>query len=509
MISFTKKMLCLFLAAILLVGVFPATALAAENTNFNVEITVNLDGTEKAKETIQVANSGTLSVTVDDALVQARFSGYDTHSMKINDWTVDGVATTNPTVQITKDNMKIVVNLVSANQEFTLTLDANGGKFSNGMDTMSKKVYTGKQVGETLETPVRDGFTFSHWEIDGVQVEVGTYTNWNKNVTAKAVWTEKTTKLIVKRVLDGNLDGATTIFEQDVPVGKNLLDYLKANVTATVNSVLNAGYEWDTYWYDYTTKDILNTQKDTTDEAQTVYVKFNAKQYNLYFNVSDGSVDPTSKKVTFNKKVGDLPTPTNANGKVFMNWIDENGRVYTEDTIYKVAGDTTLTAVWKDEAFVMLRIYLNGNTKSCDRIVDMTSYVENDNVTRDAAKKIVDKYYTAKSGEEMRLVGLFTDATWAEYKNDTSKGGTHTVQIRKDEPTYVYVMVKGAANKADAGTGDDTTSPTQKPKPTTKPADPTNPKTGDESNVIVASTILLASVSALVLFVIDQKKRRI
>ena len=178
--------------------------------------------------------------------------------------------------------------------------------------------------------------------------------------------------------------------------------------------------------------------------AQTILVKYEPKTFTLYFQANGGTVSPTNQSVTYDAKVGTLPTPTKS-GDVFLGWFDSNDVQYTADTVYKVNADTTLKAHWQNEALVLLRIYRDDKTSTPDRIVDITGKVVGNSVSQTEVEKIVKNYY---SGPNMKLVGLFSDATWASYKAGSITEGTPNVTIQEDvKTTNVHVVVTGATNK--------------------------------------------------------------
>lgn len=74
----------------------------------------------------------------------------------------------------------------------------------------------------------------------------------------------------------------------------------------------------------------------------TFYAKFNPNIYQLSF-VVDGGTNPSNMNVIFDKPVGNLPTAMKFN-HTFIGWEDENGKLYTKDTIYRNAKNTTLYA---------------------------------------------------------------------------------------------------------------------------------------------------------------------
>lgn len=393
-------------------------------------------------------------------------------------------------------------NNVVAAATYTVTLNANGGAM-DGLETATKTVEAGKQVG-TLPTPTKEGYNFLGWYAGETLVEAGTLVNGNMNVVAK--WELKVKNVLVKGVVGDNVNGAWTITSVNVAEETNLLNYLKNNINGQLPS--KTGYsivgdgEGNAYWWYYNGSRLLVAQDNELQEAETVYVKYQANEYTLYFNANGGKCDTTSKKVTFDAKVGTLPTPSK-DGQVFLGWFDENNKQYTADTVYKVAGDTTVTAKWADEAFVLLKIYTGGKTASADRIVDLTGYIKDSKVTLDTVTSIVKSWYSAQSGYTLKIDGLYTDATWADYKNNNQKEGTPTVQIEGTDLTYIHVMV--SAVKADGTTGGTTGGSTTGGNNSSSNADPSNPKTGDDSMIVLAMSMM--ALSAVAFVVMTGKKK--
>ena len=390
-------------------------------------------------------------------------------------------------------------DVVVAATEYTVTLDANGGTM-DGNSTATRKVEGGKQVG-TLPTPTREGYNFKGWYCEGALVEAGTIVNGDMTVTAE--WELKTKVVLVKGVVGENVNGAWTISSVNVAEETNLLNYLKATYPTDGALPAKTGYsivgdgEGHPYWWYYSGSRLLVAQDNELQEAETVYVKYVANEYTLYFNAAGGKCDTTSKKVTFDAKVGTLPTPTK-DGYVFLGWYDGDQK-YTADTVYKVAGDTTLTAKWAEESFVLLKIYTGGKTDSADRIVDLTGYIKDSKVTLDTVTSIVKGYYSAQSGYELKIDGLYTDATWADYKTNNKKEGTPTVQIGEESPTYVYVMVSAVKSSGTTGgTNNGTTNNgTTGGSNSNSNADPSNPKTGD-TMIVMSMTMMVLTAAAFV-----------
>lgn len=90
----------------------------------------------------------------------------------------------------------------------------------------------------------------------------------------------------------------------------------------------------------------------------SLYAKWQPNNYTITFDYNKPSVittgtmsgnSTTTKTVTFDKAVGNLPAPTlGTSGSVqFVGWFDANGNQWTANTVYKTVGNTTLTARWK------------------------------------------------------------------------------------------------------------------------------------------------------------------
>lgn len=392
--------------------------------------------------------------------------------------------------------------------EATLTLDAGAGTIDgiSGSTTTIKmsKNSSGTYDVPTLPNATLSGYDFKGWFVDGNRIEGGT-TKLTGSATAVAKYELKTKNLLVKGVkTTQNAEDAVLISEYNVPIGNQLLAFLnQADVTGAVKNSVPTGYSLVNnngaiLWYSSNGSE-LTSQATATDKAQTVLVKYQANKYTLYFQVDGGSVSPTSKEVTYDQKVGTLPTPTRT-GDVFLGWFAADGTQYTSDTVYKVAGNTTLTARWQSEATVLLRIYLDGNTKTADRIVDITGKVVGNSVKRSEVEKIVLQYYSAQSGKTMKLVGLFNDDTWADYKAGKVTTGDPNVTIQEDTKTNVYVVVKNAKQGATTTTTSTTAS--------TSTVDKTNPKTGDTMLIYPAAAVMVLAAAALATVQIIRKKKQ-
>ena len=514
----SKKLLSLLLVVLLLAAAVPFQAFA-EAVEYTVRVTVCAAEEGHAvlgTVDIPVSTEAPATKSAIDAAIAGKIEG-----RTITSYTYAGgsLALSNPEDKVEAPEGALVDGVYSitvyaqsntppAPADFiTLTLDAGEGATvgTSGSTTAItiEKNAEGKYLVPTLPTASKSGYTFLGWFVGENQLENGE--ELTANTTATAKYQPITKNIKVKGVkTTQSLESAWLITEFNATTGNNLLDFLKTNATAAVQSNTPTGYQLVTsggsiQWYNYTGSTTLTGQEQITSAAQEVLVKYQPKTFTLYFQVEGGTVDPTSKTVTYDSAVGTLPTPTRS-GDVFLGWFDANGVQYTSSTVYKVNGDTTLTARWQSESTVMLRIYLDPNTTTPDRIVDITGKVVGNSVSRTEVEAIVTKYYT---GSSMKLVGLFSDATWASYKAGSTTEGTPNVTIQEDvKTTNVYVVVKNATNKPNSNTT--TTSSTTA---TTKPADKDNPKTGDSMLIYAASAVMIVAAAALVVIQVLRKKR--
>jgi len=189
----------------------------------------------------------------------------------------------------------------------------------------------------------------------------------------------------------------------------------------------------------------------------------------------------------------------------FLGWYwdkDCTDAVEYNEKIYK---DRTIYAKW-DYRYtnneILLKVYLNGNTHTTIRTIDMYKYITDDGwVSMPEAKEAVKQYYTGKSSTEgLYFEGLYTPEEWVKYvDNKKTAEAENSIEMEREpgHDTIIYVMVNNA--KARTYTSSTTTSST------TYKADSSNPKTGDA--IYTPVIVMGASVTALaVLFYLNKKR---
>lgn len=237
----------------------------------------------------------------------------------------DGNLVTADTVYTVADDSELTAQWTPV--EYTITVDPG-----NGEDPYEITITYENTVGEKVEEPVREGYTFGGWvDQDGNPVDVdAAYNQGIESLTA--VWTANTYTLIFD-ANDGTAEPESKTVTYDQPIG----DLAKAT---------RKGYSFDGWYYADGTKasaeDVFKAAGDVT-----VTAKWTANTYTIRFDPNGGKVDVTEKQVIFGEKVGELPVPTKE-GCTFAGWSDRDGNLYQANTIYSIDGDVALFACWID-----------------------------------------------------------------------------------------------------------------------------------------------------------------
>lgn len=164
-------------------------------------------------------------------------------------------------------------------------------------------------------------------------------------------------------------------------------------------------------------------------------------------------------------------------------YVDEDDKL----TVYVMVYDAKLISDSDDD--IVMRIYLNGNTTTVAKVVNMESYATDGKITLTEATKVINKYYEEKyDDDDMDIEGLFTASTW-NSGNYKLKNAANSIKVNAKGDTIIYVMVKDA-QKISSGT-----------------ADSTNPKTGD--TIFMAVTVMALSATALAAVYVFSKKRAV
>ncbi len=186
--------------------------------------------------------------------------------------------------------------------------------------------------------PVRTGYTFAGW-VDANGDAVTDETLAEGNATYYATWTanQYTITLIA---FNGTPDTTVTV-TYGTPVGDQLADPVKPGYT------FNGWFMADAVTQ-YTAETVYAVAGNIT-----LYATWTANRYTVVLDPNGGTMDAEmTMTVTFDKAIGQLPVPTKE-GYTFIGWLDAEGNKVLAETVYTVAGDSTLTAQWAANAYTI------------------------------------------------------------------------------------------------------------------------------------------------------------
>ena len=141
----------------------------------------------------------------------------------------------------------------------------------------------------------------------------------------------------------------------------------------------------------------------------TLYAKWKANSFTLYFDANGGSVSESSRTVFCDQPFGTLPTPTRT-GFDFNGWFTSDGKQVTASTTVSTANNMTVYAKWSVKAYTISWNTGTGYTITVKRT--SSPYVGADIKTLDSGESI---YY----GDVLSIT-----YTRADYYKITSHGIT-------------------------------------------------------------------------------------
>lgn len=260
----------------------------------------------------------------------------------------------------------------------TVAYDANGG--TGAPESFQKCTWTGRWISSTI--PTRTGYTFKNWntKADGSGTAYNPGQNYAPDqnggtVTLYAQWTPKTYVCYIYgnggtlETIDPPIDedghayfgatyGAPYFYILGV-VGKKT-GYHMTGVYDHINGgikVWNAPDVNDKIYHGTACYSVRGTKyyDDNNiwhyDNGAIFYVQYAPNNYIITFNYNKPSTfddNMQTKTVTYDSNIGQLPLPSYT-GWTFKSWntkADGTGTTVTENTVYKIAGDSTLYAQW-------------------------------------------------------------------------------------------------------------------------------------------------------------------
>ena len=212
---------------------------------------------------------------------------------------------------------------------YMIILNVNGGT----VDPEFIEVTYGSRIG-TLPTPTRMGYDFNGWfdkAESGNEYTAEMYTV-EDDTELFAYWTAKQYEITFD-ANSGTVDPEfiTVTFDSEIE---------------TLPTPTRKGYNFDGWFDKAEGGNEYTAETYTLDKNTELFAQWTAKQYEITFDATGGTVDPEFITVTFDSEIETLPTPTRT-GYSFNGWFDEaeEGNEYTAET-YTVDENTELFAQW-------------------------------------------------------------------------------------------------------------------------------------------------------------------
>lgn len=258
---------------------------------------------------------------------------------------------------------------VYTNNRYDLTMDADGGQFSNSQGTKTQAIYLTDKVNiDNLEKPQKTNKYFNGWYITktGGQREAifGTYqVKERADLTIKASWSDME---YYKAIF--NVDGTTGVHPNladvtSIPETQNILINNKV-ATPTIVPIA-PGYVFEAWYKEPQCIKAWDFNTDFITQETILYAKWRAITYNINFDLKGiQATTPSSITKIYGINVT-LPKPTNIQvGKKFVAWYRESSLLnrYTgEYDLATIDGDNkTLYAKWED-GYEQHTIYFSSN----------------------------------------------------------------------------------------------------------------------------------------------------
>ncbi len=328
--------------------------------------------------------------------------------------------------------------------------DPNGGSYNN-TTTPTGISYDIENTNEMyMPLPTRDGYTFTGWKTDRLLQNSGTTElgdwplgevypqgtamkgRWG-NVSFLAQW-EHTPYTITFNTDGGNAIASMTYYYDE---GGTLPAAQKTGYTFqswTVESIVDGGgtVVGETMLAgDFGVKAANSLPVWGNITLKAVYTP---NTYTLSYNLNGGDgTAPDSKTVTYDAKYGTLPTASRV-GYGFNGWYTaaSGGDKVNADTIYKIAGDSTLYAQWKADSYSVTFYYNYGTMGQFDKIA-----VEYD------AKYGINSAFGTPSRPGYNFAGWYTEASGGTKVTDDTIykiAGDSSLYAHWDYATYTLTF---------------------------------------------------------------------
>lgn len=386
-------------------------------------------------------NSTTKSIVYKDRTTNTKFGEMPTPSLTGYSFKGWYTAKTNGTLYTTVSTVPNSSRTLYAQwvANITVTFDANGGKVDGAdkKDVTYDNLANDATYGNLMPTPTREGYSFKGWYTSANNnTKYTSATNVNSTYTILyAQWTANTYNVKFKT------EGQNDVTVQQT-YGSNYK--LPTNITRT-------GYTLDG-WFDNNGNQITTSVKFTqANNDQVITSRWTANTYTVTFNVNGagGTVNPTSKTVTYDQKYGELPVPTRI-GYIFTGWNtaqNGSGKSYTAGSDVDITANQTLYAQWVNTLTVTFDLQGGNASPASDitvKVGSTYSYLNDANNERTLqefpfAKQngyLLEGWYTEPNGQGLKITpstivsvenasaGMKLYANWEALNSTMSGTGT-------------------------------------------------------------------------------------
>ena len=327
-----------YLRSKLINGTYTVGQMYQKDGAFYVDVTINdlsayIDAFEAKFGEGYMVGDWTANNTLEDFVFVLKYTGSTTdYKQDGTGWSIEWPNTTE------KNNARTL--WLTKQYTVTYTDGAEGKVFADQAFTVFAMTETAKDkftatATPVFEAPARQGYTFAGWTPEVAAT-----------VTADATYTAQWTANQYTLTLDANggkVESATLTVTYDAAIG-------------TLPVPTRTGYTFNG-WFDAEGKEVTAETVYTVADNSTVTAKWTANQYTLTLDANGGKVEPATLTVTYDAAIGTLPVPTRT-GYTFAGWFDAQGKEATAETVYTVAGDSTVTAKWTANEYILT---LNAN----------------------------------------------------------------------------------------------------------------------------------------------------
>ena len=339
------------------------------NNKYNKDVTfmyATLPANSSITYTVEITNKNTISYLINSISQESHTNNNVQIDISLN---VNDIVNANNTKTFT---IKLTNNTNTTQEEtlvykygfqlnsFTVTFGPDGGEVS----PTSKQVSYGSAYG-SLPTPTRPGYTFKGWHgknlfdnkngQNGYVNDSGSITTTNTQYLSNQFYDIDTntsymlslnTQAYIIGVAYYDTDKNLILPRSDnynnskllINTSNSSIKYFRFWVYVNSGIPLNSDNVAETYNVQLEKGDIITSYEpyyitsDTTvaqTQNHTLTAIWEPAQYNVTFDANGGSVDTSSKQVTYLSTYGELPTPTRA-GYEFVGWELEDNLLPSE-----------------------------------------------------------------------------------------------------------------------------------------------------------------------------------